>query len=90
MSEFTYNSVLRTDEWIKKSKKTTAMMQDMAQLWLQQEVKELEGKSSSGRGSFRGMVQYSPYIVVDHLAMSKTFEHWVKMIILRRKSHKKV
>ena len=50
----------------------TAMMQNMAQLWLQQDVKELEGKSSSGCGSFRGMVQYSPYIVVDHLAISKT------------------
>ena len=33
----------------------------MAQLWLQQEVKDLEGHETKGK--------YSPYLVVDHMAM---------------------
>ena len=37
------------------------LMENMAQLWLQQEVKDLEGHETKGK--------YSPYIVVDHMAM---------------------
>ena len=36
-------------------------MENMAQLWLQQEVKDLEGHETKGK--------YSPYLVVDHMAM---------------------
>ena len=38
-----------------------ALMENMAQLWLQQEVKDLEGHETKGK--------YSPYLVVDHMAM---------------------
>jgi hypothetical protein len=34
-------------------------------------VNDLEGKGSKNRGGFRGFASYSPYIVVDHLAISK-------------------
>ena len=40
-----------------------ALMENMAQLWLQQEVKDLEtGHETKGKYS-------SPYLVVDHMAM---------------------
>ena len=35
------------------------LMENMAQLWLQQEVKDLEGHEEL----------YSPYLVIDHLGM---------------------
>jgi len=42
-------------------KATAQLMENMAQLWLQQEVKDLEGHETKGK--------YSPYLVVDHMAM---------------------
>ena len=43
------------------SKEKAALMENMAQLWLQQEVKDLERLESFGYSS--------TYIIVDHLAM---------------------
>ena len=40
-------------------KEKAALMENMAQLWLQQEVKDLE----------RTYENYSTYVIVDHLAM---------------------
>ena len=60
------------------------MMKNMAQLWLQQEVNELEGRGSSKRGGFRGFAHYSPYIVVDHLAISRHLP-LVKEIVASKK-----
>ena len=43
-------------------KATTQLMENMAQLWLQQEVKDLETGHEQTKG------KYSPYLFVDHLA----------------------
>ena len=52
-----------------KLEKTTEhrreIMENMAQLWLEQEVRDLEGKHSDGFG------HCSPYIVVDHWALTR-------------------
>lgn len=42
------------------SSSSSAKMENMAQLWLQQEVKDLEHETKG---------KYSPYLVVDHTAM---------------------
>ena len=65
--------------------KKKAMMENMAQLWLQQEVQDLEGKgSTNSRGTFRGFAHYSPYIVVDHYALAAHF-HLVKEVVASKK-----
>ena len=67
-----------------KEEEQKEMMKNMAQLWLQQEVNELEGRGSSKRGGFRGFAHYSPYIVVDHLAISRHLP-LVKEIVASKK-----
>lgn len=67
-----------------KEEEQKEMMKNMAQLWLQQEVDELEGRGSSRRGGFRGFAHYSPYIVVDHLAISRHLP-LVKEIVASKK-----
>ena len=47
----------------KDTQKTRLMMENMATLWLQQEVKDLEGLHSEASG------KYSPFLVVDHTVM---------------------
>ncbi len=50
------------------------MMRNMAHLWLQQEVHELEcdvgDRRQHGGTLLSGFAHYSPYLVVDHLALS--------------------
>ncbi len=66
------------------------MMRNMAHLWLQQEVHELECDSvrrnggGGGGGTLRGFAHYSPYVVVDHLALSKRLA-LVKEVVASRK-----
>ena len=61
-------------------------MENMARLWLQQEVHDLEGKGSGGgsKGTFKGFAHYSPYIVVDHFALSAHF-NLVKEVVASKK-----
>lgn len=46
----------------KSSDQKITLMQNMAQLWLQQEVKQLEHMTG-------GLTNFSPFLVVDHLAV---------------------
>ena len=48
------------------------------------QVNELEGRGSSKRGGFRGFAHYSPYIVVDHAAISRHL-NLVKEIVASKK-----
>ena len=54
------------------------LMENMAQLWLQQEVKDLEGHEEL----------YSPYLVIDHLGITLLFyfiyfkKRWIFEILL--------
>jgi len=78
------------------------VMENMAKLWLEQEVKNLEGGSGQsgkrrrGRGkarlisesgppnSFEGFASYTPYIVVDHLALTKNCNLLKDVVASRR------
>ena len=72
------------DKDLEKMEKKKAMMENMAQLWLQQEVHDLEGKGSNSKGTFRGFAHYSPYIVVDHFALTAHF-NLVKEVVASKK-----
>ena len=48
------------------SQEKAALMENMAQLWLQQEVKDLERNYDNVSKNHKG---YSTYVIVDHLAM---------------------
>jgi len=61
--------------------KRQQLMKSMAHLWLQQEVHELECRSGfnddfggGGVGLLRGLAHYSPYLVVDHLALAQNLQ----------------
>ncbi len=51
----------------KENLKKEAVMTSMAQLWLQQEVKDLESGGHAGQNGY--LSQYSPYLVIDHFAL---------------------
>ena len=62
--DYIFNQVLKGWPMITQAsdKATTQLMENMAQLWLQQEVKDLETGHEQTKG------KYSPYLFVDHLA----------------------
>ncbi len=55
------------DEEEKENEKKEAVMTSMAQLWLQQEVEDLESGGRAGQNGY--LSQYSPYLVIDHFAL---------------------
>ena len=60
-----------------KSAVTHQLMENMAQLWLQQEVQDLEGQESRGK--------YSPYIVVDQTAIMINHMAFIKDILASKR-----
>lgn len=69
---------------LKADEEKARMMKNMAQRWLEQEVQDLEGRGSGGRGTFGGFAHYSPYLVVDHLALTR-FLNLVKEIVASKR-----
>ncbi|TRY67907.1 hypothetical protein TCAL_05253 [Tigriopus californicus] len=65
---------------VEMTKEKEQMMEQMAKLWLQQEVNDLEGKTKS----LRGYAHYSPYLVLDHFALSEHLE-LIKDIVYSKK-----
>lgn len=73
-----------------------SLMQNMAQLWLQQEVNELESGARGGGGSksgqqtggllrgMAGLTLYSPYIIVDHLALAFELDNCKRLVGSRK------
>ena len=51
---------------VPRQEKEKALMENMAHLWLQEEVKDLERNYDNVSKSFKG---FSTYVIVDHLAM---------------------
>ena len=58
--QFRPNLGTKEDEQQNLSTSKVNLMENMAQLWLQQEVKDLEGHEEL----------YSPYLVIDHLGIT--------------------
>lgn len=58
-AELEFSTEKDSEEKKMMPKEKAALMENMAQLWLQQEVKDLE----------RNYENYSTYVIVDHLAM---------------------
>ena len=60
--------------------KKNVMMENMAQLWLQQEVKELE----RGRKVLRNFAHHSPYVILDHSSFCQSLKRVKDVVSLKK------